>query len=513
MLEKFKRILVVFFLCLFAGSPLLAGGQEEVVNESGIVNLEVMYGDVQSTAVNETLFDDPHVERIIEKIGIGYHMPKYTWNGFDDWGQQIRLRVAADDMPDVFQLDKVDELISDDLLADLTDLLPVYAPVTWEILGPDVWAIAASASPDGRIYFIPKAGKYHRLGAFIRKDWLDAAGLPMPTDLASYKKALEAFRDQDVDGDGDPNNEIPLTGRDGGKFLDHIFAAFGVHTWQGNPEWTLVNGELTYSAVAPEMKNAIAFLAELYDEGLLDAEVLLLNKQTWEAKIRQGSVGSWQHLPAYIGQRITAIKKEQPGVEIASLPPLSAGLPGVSGTMPLKVYIKPFFAIFDKDPERTIAALKFLEFHIDPANKDWLNKGIEGIDYTINADGNEVNVPWEELNTGYGVREINAMMDLPNRIDWIRNQGYDPDVTAMTEEVLLSAVEEAIPSDGMPTSVFQDYPDIASHKSFLEFLGKSIIGEYGPEDFDKYAADWYKSGGDIVTERAREWYSSVQANK
>lgn len=38
----------------------------------------------------------------------------------------------------------------------------------------------------------------------IRKDWLENLGLEMPTTLEEYHKVLLAFKEQDANGNGDP---------------------------------------------------------------------------------------------------------------------------------------------------------------------------------------------------------------------------------------------------------------------------------------------------------------------
>ena len=61
-----------------------------------------------------------------EKIGVGIVQPYVEWNGGETYLEQLNLRIAAGDMPDMFSpYNGIEsELIESGALLDLTDLLP-----------------------------------------------------------------------------------------------------------------------------------------------------------------------------------------------------------------------------------------------------------------------------------------------------------------------------------------------------------------------------------------------------
>ena len=67
-------------------------------------------------------------------IGVGIVQPYVEWNGGETYLEQLNLRIAAGDMPDMFTpWNGVEtELIANGALLDLTDLLPEKAPHLWE---------------------------------------------------------------------------------------------------------------------------------------------------------------------------------------------------------------------------------------------------------------------------------------------------------------------------------------------------------------------------------------------
>ena len=47
---------------------------------------------------------------------------------------------------------------------------------------------------------------------WINKAWLDRVGMEVPQTTEEFKEVLRAFKEQDANGNGDPNDEIPLSG-------------------------------------------------------------------------------------------------------------------------------------------------------------------------------------------------------------------------------------------------------------------------------------------------------------
>ena len=68
-------------------------------------------------------------------IGVGVIQPYVEWNGGTTYQEQLNLRIAAGEMPDIFTPVGGMEagLIESGALLDLTDLLPKYAPNLWNL--------------------------------------------------------------------------------------------------------------------------------------------------------------------------------------------------------------------------------------------------------------------------------------------------------------------------------------------------------------------------------------------
>ena len=233
-------------------------------------------------------------------LGFGVIMPYIEWNGGITYTEQINLRIAAGDAPDVYAVvnGMENQLINDGAILDLTDYLQEYAPHCWELVGEDVWNFIRKNDPTGqnRIWYVPKVFDYQRHGAMIRQDWLDKLGLKMPTTQDELVEVLRAFKTGDPNGNGIAD-EIPTGGREEARWMDFLFYEYGIAMFEGYPGWDLYDGELTYSAVTPNMKDALQWLSQLYAEGLIDPETLFNDKTSWDGKVSSDRVGIFYHLP------------------------------------------------------------------------------------------------------------------------------------------------------------------------------------------------------------------------
>ncbi len=82
----------------------------------------------------------------------------------------------------------------------------------------------------------------------------------------------------------------------------------------------------------------------------------------------------------------------------------------------------------------------------------------------------------------------------------------------MIKDIFATATEDArrIAGDGMPSTVYEGYPDIQSHKLFQEYLTNIVIGEWELDRFDEFVERWKESGGEEVEKRVQEWYEKTQ---
>ncbi|MEC0207142.1 extracellular solute-binding protein [Paenibacillus lautus] len=448
--------------------------------------------------------DNPHVQYVAERTGVEYQL--VTTPPGSEPTEYLNLMIASDDLPDILRpIGGIEQtLIRQGGALALDDLLPQYAPNVWNNIPQEAWDVVRSASPDGKIYYVPKVFLVPERAPLIRQDWLDKVGMSMPKTTEEYKEVLRAFLNEDPNGNG-LKDELPTTGREFGKWMDHLFAMFGVAMWEGNPEWDVYNGKIQYAGVTDNMKAAIAFARELYDEKLLDNETFLNKGDVWTAKINNNLVGSWYHLPANLRDRFTAMQQKAPDAYIVGMPLPKAD--GFEGFVTQKSMGEPEWIIPAKAQDKAPAALKLLDFFYDRSNDEFIRFGIEGQQHEV-VDGKKVLLPAEDSRPlALGMRNLTTEEDMDIRIQ----ETIPEDMQQMVKDIFEVSTADAkrIAGDGLPSTVYEGFPDIQSHKLFQEYVTKIVIGEWPLEKFDEFVDRWHKAGGDEVTKRVEEWYSRM----
>lgn len=205
--------------------------------------------------------------------------------------EKKNLAFASSDMPDVFFpgiLSQSDEMKYGGLgmLVALNDLIDEYAPNVKKLFELEPATKFAATTPSGNIYTLP-ASSTCWIGSSpvtinIHTGWLEKAGMDIPETTEEFEAALTYFRDNDMNGNGNKNDEIPFGVRAG--HLYHFMSIFGVVDSQSHR--MVVDDKVIFTAIAPEVRDAIVWLNDLYQKGLIDPEVFTQDNRQFIAKGR-----------------------------------------------------------------------------------------------------------------------------------------------------------------------------------------------------------------------------------
>jgi putative aldouronate transport system substrate-binding protein len=214
---------------------------------------------------------------------------QYIWTSSTaDYDQKVNLTIASNDIPDamVVNLTQLTQMVEADQLADLTEVYNNYVASSVKQMMDSSEGIALKAVTfDGKIMAIPALtvpdDGYQLM--WIRKDWLDKLGLPVPKTIDEIEATAKAFIEENPGGNP-AGTTIGILGPQNGGVLyadfirptngmwafDPIFSAY--HAYPGF--WVKdANGKVAYGATLPETKEALAKLADLYQKGLIDPEM------------------------------------------------------------------------------------------------------------------------------------------------------------------------------------------------------------------------------------------------
>ena len=222
---------------------------------------------------------------------------KIEWQvqSLNDWGEQKGIMLAGGELPDIifgFQtFNDVDIMNNLDLFIPLDDLVDEYMPNYKKAMEemPDLKKIATF--PDGKMYSMSKNLPLRPVSCnqpIINKQWLDNLGLKVPTTVDELYNVLKAFKEQDANGNGDPNDEIPISGAKGISM--DLLNPFGITDITGYKMMVNSDGTLTYYPTSEQYKEGIKWLHKLYEEGIIDPEAFTQDDSMLSAKRQDPNV-------------------------------------------------------------------------------------------------------------------------------------------------------------------------------------------------------------------------------
>ncbi|MGE7823488.1 ABC transporter substrate-binding protein [Paenibacillus sp. NPDC093718] len=282
-----KKRVNVFISLVAITAMLLTGctGDGGDTNESAETPGDQTGKKVKLTAIitkhplTKPLAEMEWLQKVEETAGVDIEWQEIT----ADWGQKKGTMLASGDIPDLFigpnVITDADFAQFQGLFQDLSGMLD-QAPNVQNMFNekPDTKVIATQS--DGKIYGLPKYQRFWPATAsrqFINQQWLDQLGLSMPTTWDELYEVLVAFKEKDANGNGDPNDEIPMDwpGGIGGYFNPAVLlGSMGITLTDGSGQGYFVeDGQVKNFLTDERYKTMVAFLNKLYKAGLINPEV------------------------------------------------------------------------------------------------------------------------------------------------------------------------------------------------------------------------------------------------
>lgn len=301
------------------------------------------------------------------------------------WEEKINIMFSTDSLPDAI-LGDVDMSRNFDQLVALDEYLEQYAPNVTAFFDTRDDYPNALRSPDGKVHTLPVGDEStHNIidsHLWINQTWLDNLSLKMPETPEELKEVLIAFRDQDPNGNG-KKDEIPFTFQDSwgwGTSIENIFGPFGV--LENGYHVITQDGKVTFSAKEQGYYEALAWLHDLYQEGLIDKDAFTLSADQYAARGASGDI---------LGL-VAGYRAEEAGItdesEYRALPVLK----GKDGTQMIginNVTRAGGFAISKscKNPEALVRWYDYINSSLELALK-W-GRGAEGVWWNILEENGE----------------------------------------------------------------------------------------------------------------------------
>lgn len=254
-------------------------------------------GENQSNLpAGETYEDNAYTRYLLEMLNI-QNEDVFELEG-TAYEQALEVAIADNDIPDVLVVqgrDNLKKLVEKGLVEDLT---ATYEECTTERIKEMYESygdgLLNSAIFDGKLYAFPDTVIDNgSMLLWMREDWIQELGLEEPETLEEAMEIVRQFVKADMAGDGTTvglacSADMVADSRTT-YGVNPIFTEFGA----APGEWTLdENGNVVYGSVTQETKEALIYLNELYESGVIDERFLLRKTENLNDMVAEGKCGA-----------------------------------------------------------------------------------------------------------------------------------------------------------------------------------------------------------------------------
>ena len=217
------------------------------------------------------------------------------------YDEYVNILVKDHTLPDVLVVsdrETLHELVENDLVEDLTDVYESCAsPRIKEMYDSYGGELLEGGMFDGRLMAIPETVIDHGpCLLWLRKDWMEELGLSEPESLEEAFTIIEAFRENRMGAEAGEEPigllcDTSLVGTTSTNYsVEPVFDSFHAppQRWIQNDQ-----GEIVYGSVTEETKEALGYLNQLYERGILDTDFALRAQNNLRDLVVEGKCGAF----------------------------------------------------------------------------------------------------------------------------------------------------------------------------------------------------------------------------
>ncbi len=333
-----------------------------------------------------TSFDGCYYFPAIEKM-TGARL-SIDWDTGEDYSTTVAATLLSgkSELPDI--LNPMDfgvmELADNGFIVPLDDYLDLMPNIV-NAVGEehmDMWRAA-----DGHIYTIPSVSTIR--GSFsmmIRQDWLNALGMDVPDKWEDWLSYWRGVRDNDLNGNGDASDEIPIAlagGMGGERCLTALMNAFGIAASNDTQFCVLDDGTYTMVYEHPRYRELLEEMAGLYSEGIIRDGYEEYSYSSIEEMMGNNTLGSTMTFAAS-GAQTAALRAsgDEDALWLCTKP--IAG-PHGDRMIPERELVSPMWCITSGAEVRGKVEdiIRLFNWCFSDEGAYLYNYGIEGISYTV----------------------------------------------------------------------------------------------------------------------------------
>lgn len=229
----------------------------------------------------------------------GIHVEEWTIV-VEEAETQFNLSIASGEYPDIyfntFTSEQVMLNVDGGVFAPLNDLIETSGPNFKGLLDTNQWMVDGLTAPDGNIYTFFRTDSGVHMNSqnkmYMYQPFLDNLGLDAPTTTQEFKDTLIAFRDQDANGNGDPNDEIPLSGASISGLDPIAYLMNPFQLWSYSNDFLIAqDGKVSFIANTDGFRDGLRYINDLFNEDLLAEETYVQDNTQFSAVLSQPTKG------------------------------------------------------------------------------------------------------------------------------------------------------------------------------------------------------------------------------
>lgn len=438
--------------------------------------------------------------------------------------QAVEMEIEDNNIPDVLVIkgrDTLKRLVEKGMVEDLSE---VYKECTTDRIKEMYKSygdgLLDSATFDGKLYAFPDTVIDNgAMLLWMREDWIKDLKLSDPKSMSDAMDIIRHFKESDMAGDGSTvglalSTEL-VSGSSSTYGADPIFTEFGAVPGK----WTLdKDGNVVYGSVMSETKAALTYLSELYKNGTLDSHFLLRRTENLDKLVAQGKCGAlFGNWWAPNNPLCTTSRGDKSAVWKPYL------LTGPKRTT-LETYNDRLYVVVRKGYEHPEIVGKYVSVLFDYTRYEDRNAHDINDYFSMNVDPTarpmNINVDyWDGLyrTTDHIQQALDGKVRV-QELTGIEKAYYETcksyingSLTTVNAWAAYASRIEAVgllSSSGrgtLPLSVGDADAEIPQHLKDLEqdtFL-QIVCGEKPPNYFDEFVKEWYREGGEALTQQVQ----------
>lgn len=492
-----------------------------------------MKGTNNSNLPEEQTYEDNAYTRYLKKT-LNVQNKNIFMESEERYDEALNILVKDRNLPDIFLVsdrETLEELVENDLIEDLTEVYKSCASdkiqEMYESYGKE---LLASGTFDGKLFALPETAIDDGSQLlWLRRDWMEQLGVKEPKTLDEALSVIRAFQENRM---GAEEGEDPvglvcdpgLVGTVSTSYsVDSVFEMFGAYPQQ----WIKnADGEIVYGSLTEETKEALGYLRELYKQGILDPDFALRAQNNIRDLVVNGKCGAFFGLwwtpnnplmdeyrknketdwePYYL----TADAKRT--VEVYSTFWDSKYVVVRKGYEHPEIVMKILSVLFDYsryEAEDADEVNSYFALNVDPTARPlMINVDYNEATYMVTRHIREALYSPGDAKTREDLSAIEASYfdacreylgaEVPSVEDWA---AYKSRISAvgLLVDANYHAPEKKYLGDG-DGEIPQTLRSLEK-KAFIQI----IMGKKPVSFFDSFVEEWYRKGGDSLTERVRK---------